>query len=701
MGWGFTSEPVTVAQVLEGEKDIHYKAAKRIPPPSFNDVWESLREVLSNGAHDLPSADVALKILTDAMIEEYWDETDFDEALFAALRNCLAAFELPQPDDDNILLKVGETQEFAVGIGRQKSPFDLYYDALQQNRTARSSYISSEMEIESISDHVVCLFHKSVDQWSVTDCFSVAKLESIESTCETFCFSEYDWMMDPELWNRHGPIGQVLLYNMELVLPFSARRGVLDNYIPLAVIAGKKWYKDRIPRQAEKARLQVFQKAKKKVMKKAVAKILQKAQVGKPQTKTIFERPRKRALRWVSGTLHVPPACGGCFYYSINDFGQFSDNDENESIKQALAIYVGAVRFGLEAAIKVQKKLAAREIPLAVPASGQALMIGGVMLKQLHFCASPIPGAIASQNPDVIESWSASQGELFQGRLNVNVVLQNCSKSFIDFRSGSKQNTVTSDVVVKVSSISVHDLLIRPTDASLALKRIVSAGSGLVEEIGTVLLAVVEPGPNLVTIMVDLTKKGYGALKPVENGNQLNVLWAGFEDLVERILLPMAKLGIIHADIRPGWDKTSNIMCKLGIDKSGVTKATLKLIDYESFVLWECWKADVFDGRYIKEEPGWDATTYLWWQCMAVANTWKESLIGGSLRTDSSLHNMKTALLRDIEGPIWLHKYRDCAKGKIDDTALKRTLEDLADEFSRNTKPIAGQFIQPQSKRVL
>ncbi len=66
-----------------------------------------------------------------------------------------------------------------------------------------------------------------------------------------------------------------------------------------------------------------------------------------------------------------------------------------------------------------------------------------------------------------------------------------------------------------------------------------------------VLFAIDKTGNGLITIVVDFSDD-YGALIPKQHG--LAVLWAAFEDLVIRILLPLADLDIIvHPDIRAGW----------------------------------------------------------------------------------------------------------------------------------------------------
>jgi hypothetical protein len=680
------SDPKAVAKVLR-EKSVKYRAVEKKPPPSFKDAWDSLNYLLRHERNTLQSPEKALETLTAVMRTKYVDEMEFDAALFASLRDCLAAFELPQPDGDIILLKLGDTQEYAVGIARQKSPAtNLVQDELIEDDTTDDSlYTGTGMDVKSIEpDHLVGLFHNDLENtWSLTDCFSVVKLKTSDSTCKSFEKSG-KVKEDPELWNRHAAIGQVVLCNLEFVLRSQAKRGVLKDHLPLAVIAGKKKQIRALLKQDTQAKVVATKVPRRKLLNKILKNVFD------AKKQALIGKTTKQALQWVSGAMQVPQACGDSFYYSVHDSGRFSDSGENGSIEQAVALYIDTIRFGLEAAIKVQEKLALGETPLAVPSSGQTLMIGNVTLNQLQFCASPIPGAVTSHDPTIAKSWTVSQGDLFRGRLNVGEVVQSYDATF--FRRGSKQQTKPSNVLVKVSSTTVHDLFTDLSNPYNALRLINAVGGALlVEEIGSVLHAIVPDVPALVTIMDDLTMDGYNVLKPVkhrERGN-LRVLWAGFQDLAERVLLPMAKLDIIHTDIRPGSDKTSNILCKFETDEGGLSKATLKLIDYESLVLYRGWDPHYLDGRYMQKDQGWDATTYLWWQCMAVAYTWKESINADSLRTDKVLADMKHALLVGTEGPAWLHKYCDQARGKTNAETLKATLVELADEFSEGQHPVS------------
>jgi hypothetical protein len=56
-------------------------------------------------------------------------------------------------------------------------------------------------------------------------------------------------------------------------------------------------------------------------------------------------------------------------------------------------------------------------------------------------------------------------------------------------------------------------------------------------------------------------------------------LWGGFSVLVKDLLLPLARVEVIHADIRVGWRKTHNILYPINDREDG-----LLLIDYDSLI---------------------------------------------------------------------------------------------------------------------
>lgn len=342
---------------------FHSKATQTSKPlPSFDEVWELLRNELPEGGILLPSAESALKNLAVVMNEEYCCELAFDEAMFMTMNKFLAPYTTQQDDPDVLVLNLGgETQEYAAGIARQ---------------TFLTQYDASDTDLDvPIPVHTVCLFHSEGNDWSVTDCFSVVGIRTSDSTCEKFDFCDITGkMIAPHFaLKAHLALGHVILFNLWFVLTSQAKRGVLADQIPLAVVAAKlKHLKEQVQhRQADDND--------------------SKLQHPPFSNHAMLER----MLRWVSGNLEVSQACGGNFHYSVQAFGSFLDsiNEEEDSVERAATLYINIMLTGLLAAIQVQKRLAGGEVPLAVPASGQVLMIGDQTL-ELEFWASPYPGQL-------------------------------------------------------------------------------------------------------------------------------------------------------------------------------------------------------------------------------------------------------------------------------------------------------------------
>lgn len=384
-------------------KALHFDAIRQAKSPRpFEEVWNLLREELVRNSnipnrHRLPSAKEALAILKKPMMKEYSNGMEFDQALFQAMKRCLSPIILMQQqddDEDSILLHVGSsTREFAVGIARHTLPAleHLMDGMLTGTEWIQLHYERTGMKDQQFtSDHAVCLFHKRKSTWSVTDYLAIMQLKLSDTSCEDFDMTTNDdgsisHQKMPDMGGRHAALGQSVLFNVGYTLLHQAKVGVLQDYIPLSMIA-----------------------AKKKKKKSPLAS-------------------QKQKLRWFSGKLQVPEACGGAFFYSVDGFGKFSDDDhdkEEESVvvEQALSLYIETALFGLIPAIDVQKTLASGKRPIAVPASGKFLMIGNTKL-DLEFYASPIPGAVTSHDLDQIDMWKTTDGELFRGRLDVDDVL--------------------------------------------------------------------------------------------------------------------------------------------------------------------------------------------------------------------------------------------------------------------------------------
>ncbi len=461
-------------------------------------------------------------------------------------------------------------------------------------------------------DHAVCLFARGEmpGKWNVLDYFALVELKLNTSSCFTFFRNKYGGHVSHEsiyLNRNHAALGRAITHTHEYVYLYHARRGKLTgrSHLPLAVVAARKELND------------------------------------KPGAKTNRKKPAK--LRWVKGQLRSPEVCGNHFYASVQSFGGFFESDSHEekiSLENALSVYLGTMLVGLNVALEVRHELTAGPLPSPNPPSGMHLTLGKRRISELDYCACPIKGANAIQGIEK-GSWKIGQGDLFKGKLNVRNIVKD-HKPIIVFSKELDE----ANVIVKVSSASAHNLLVKPVETRNALMDILFSRrlKSLANEIGTVLYAVLDTEAGMVSVMADLKMQGYKALKPMECQDNLAMLWGGFCELVTNVLLPMADIAkAVHPDIRPGFDETSNILWKLD---SNTNKPILKLIDYESILSFKRWVTVGNDGRFIYRDRNWDATTFVWWQCVSVGYTWCKKLIMSNVEQSNRISDLQKQLLR-------------------------------------------------------
>ncbi len=606
-------------------KRIVLQAVERKQPRPFKEVWGRLEQELRkahSGEQSLLEQKKLLVPLTDADVFATVD--DFGSALFEALRDCLSDFEVKvlAMDRSAIVLKVEESGRYAVGISCQKASTNT-------------------------QTHCVCLFEKERDddgKWKVKDCFATVLLKMSDSDgCEDFSLSENGRVETTDLADKHSALAEAIVHTLQCDLLGHARGGHLPDHIPIAIISGRKG-----GHNIEKLSLQYTNQSKAKKPKNQVQ------------------------LRCILGTLNIPKACGDRFSYSVNDFGAGQDYGI-DSVEKALSIYLESILFGFSSAMRAYSGITGTNILLRpVAASGRYVMIGETTLN-LRLCASPIiPGAnrIQTQNED--DLWNSSQGELFSGRLNVRDVLHAAEMADLEHIDFSyDQQTLLSAVVVKVSSCAVHDLLIDPILTIRALHKISRYPGDLAREIGSVLRAAVKTNVGLVTIMLDLSKQGYVVLRPTNFADQIMTIWGGFRELVEKVLLPLAAIGVVHADIRPGFDVTSNIL--LRFDEEG---AHMKLVDYESLVLLNDWHYPLIDGSYMDGKRKWNGTAYVWWQCVFVGYVWCKKLSASDVEHSNMIRELRNQLLRgskDLED--WNELRASARQVNITSDCVRETLD--------------------------
>lgn len=603
-------------------------------PFPFQDNWRSLEEEFPAvpGMNLLPF-NVALERFLPVMEATYGNDESFDRRLFSTLLTSFNTYVKYEKTDKYFILDVGrENCKYAVGVARK---VDCTRDVFNDRTKSTSSGLSAPCEI----DHGSCIFERKGDNWEVTDIFSLVELKTSASSCKKFTV-EHDMVTVVDVESRHGAVGQAVLYTMGCVLQYHARNGVLRN--------------------AARNRRELPNK-KKKLPFAVIAGIDSAAGVNE-------------WLRWVWGHLICPRVCGNEFKYCVNNFGKFSNkqDEEMESILNALSVYVHTILYGLRVALRVLRDRMENQPYQPDPLSGRNLMIG---VQHLHWPVFASPIKLPSWVTDPSGYLKIAQGELFRGCLNVHEVLANSNLeagSFIEFGV----NDETIGVLVKVSSKAVHNWLISPSAAFSAMYGVKAILRGP-------LLATIEMDAGVISIMRDLSMDNYSMLCPRDHRGNLALLWEGFADLVRAVLLPLAQCGVVHSDIRPGFNVTSNIMCKLVGNKF-----QMELIDFESLVRLKNWTAPPIHRGYIQKTSEWNANTFVWWQCVATAFAWFEERnvyqSGSSLPDQADVRFFQVALLRYGTKPDWMPRslHPLIKKAKIDQGLVIKTLEALGRVFS-------------------
>jgi hypothetical protein len=143
------------------------------------------------------------------------------------------------------------------------------------------------------------------------------------------------------------------------------------------------------------------------------------------------------------------------------------------------------------------------------------------------------------------------------------------------------------DVLVKVSSLSCFGLLTGTQGFLWVMEK--NFSKKIQKALAPSLCAVYQAENGLVQVLPDLRIEKYGPLKPkcLKKNGYWTAMWDGFCDLVEATLLPLAGKGIVHPDIRPGFDLTANILVKTQPKPPTVT---MRLIDLDSLISFKSWK---------------------------------------------------------------------------------------------------------------
>ncbi len=365
--------------------------------------------------------------------------------------------------------------------------------------------------------------------------------------------------------------------------------------------------------------------------------IAAKRDKGKPSSTNKIDRHR-----WVKGNLILPTEWGetfglyqsgsGCFENVDESGGQGQKNEDDAGPEKAANLYTETMLEGLQLFQKLVDECKEKNVdspfhlypsPLSGPPPNKdGKLVGSPLLssKEVNYFQSKLK---ESDDPKL---YHITQGELyFYKELNLNNFDEKLSmKWFIAEES-------VRDVLVKVwwkgihrclQDVNVYASTVDWLNTQLNRKPNEDLKASLCE-VFLGMGASTTP-PVSYTIMRRVTGEPV-KLKGNENTLSITDCWNCFKTLCNDILLPLADMGIIYGDLRPGYDCTYNVL--LVEDKSDLTKKKMVLIDYESLCKIKDYSCPSEDKRYPKikrpKNRGKEiAHDFLFQQCVGVVYSW-------------------------------------------------------------------------------
>lgn len=425
----------------------------------------------------------------------------------------------------------------------------------------------------------------------IVDEMSLVELKTDATNCRTFPVRN-DKVLQVNLSKEHGALGQALIYTAGDLINCLARRGIVESDLEILVLSGKK------------------------------------------QNRTGGQR-----LCYVRGCLAIPRFCGQPFYFSVLDFEAYNDQDAE---KHGLAAYFNTISNGIERA--------RRAVVNPTPLCGRAPKVANFNIP-LNLVGSPIPRLNLE--------FAVSQGEIF--RANLSAVLP-AEADFLLWTIDNKKmllqiqqnQAVDESVLVKFGCQAVHQHFVPPGVAFAALQHL-HKQKHMRAALSDVLLGVWQINTlSVVTITKELVD--FGPIKPQEltQPGEMQTLWNGFIDLNEKVLIPMAEMTVVYADMRPGWTETSNILRKRLQDGTEV----LKLIDYESVCRVEEVPENFDDKTFCAayddsvDDANYTALRHLWWQCVFTAYTWamRLDIVKGTFDASIFVEDFQS---NDLDAQFW------------------------------------------------
>jgi hypothetical protein len=93
----------------------------------------------------------------------------------------------------------------------------------------------------------------------------------------------------------------------------------------------------------------------------------------------------------------------------------------------------------------------------------------------------------------------------------------------------------------------------------------------------------------------------------------------------------------------------------------------------------------VANGSYIEKQLNWSATTFVWWQCLAIAHAWKNNIVAKTYFEQKGNNSLVLRLTRELtnqSNPLLPARFRQHANSDhISEQVVVETLTELANHF--------------------
>jgi hypothetical protein len=462
----------------------------------------------------------------------------------------------------------------------------------------------------------------------------------------------------------NGPLAQVIMYTFALAVPGSAALGELPESVPFAVVGCRT------------------------------------------------DPAQSIEFGWVHGNVVTPKACGELYSFSVDAYGPLRPTNDfsDGSSESNAAAYLHVMTKGLEGAVRWLERLkeetpadglAPSKLPAPHHVSGRDLRFGRSVRWGL--------GATVSGSADITEIKDATllgtpvleyrtedhfrihQGELFRARVNLDDLRSKLGRQHrVFWCPDAYPSKDPAPVLIKVSSKACFHLLIPSHGAYLySLPENADPWERVVRGVLSQSLHGVYVTPDrcgVVQILPDLLRLKYS---PLPHGNDLDAagwvaLWRAFASLVTGVLVPLARAGIVHPDVRTGYDATSNLLYN-------AADGSMRLIDLDSLCTYERLLdlPRVADLKYLSARglPGTLASAmgFVLGQVVCAAEVW----IGRTLHNEVKANATFLGALRSAtDGPSHPFGFRADAfdedgtfQATVDDALIVTVLERYQEKF--------------------